>query len=467
MTVLLIGTYEMGRQPFGLASPAAWLREAGHTVSLCDLSREKLDAALVARADVVGCYLPMHTATRLLPPVLAAVRRVNPSAHLCAFGLYAPLNEAWLRRLGVGSVLGPEYEADLVDLVARVGTAGRDRQAAGTAAAAAEASAAASSLGPGALPRLAFRVPDRAGLPPLNRYARLRLGGDRRLVGYTEATRGCKHRCRHCPIVPVYDGRFRVVNVEVVIDDVARQIAAGARHITFGDPDFLNGPRHALAVVDALHAAHPDVTYDVTIKVEHLLAHAALLPRLHETGCLFVTSAVESFDEEILGRLEKGHTRHDVGRAVDVCRAAGLTLVPTFVAFTPWTTREVYADLLKSCAVLGLIDAVAPVQYTIRLLVTEGSRLLELADLRARVTAFDGASLSYPWQHPDPEMDSLHAELTALVGRHLTRPRGEMFAAIWSCVRDRWPQLLPAMPFEPGRVPVRATVPWLDEPWYC
>jgi hypothetical protein len=320
---------------------------------------------------------------------------------------------------------------------------------------------------PDALPRLAFRVPDRAGLPSLDRYARLRAGADRRLVGYTESTRGCKHRCRHCPIVPVYDGRFRVVNVEVVIDDVARQIAAGAQHITFGDPDFLNGPRHALAVVDALHAAHPDVTYDVTIKVEHLLAQAALLPRLRQTGCLFVTSAVESFDDEILRRLEKGHTRRDVGRAVDVCRAAGLTLVPTFVAFTPWTTREIYADLLKSCAALGLIDAVAPVQFTIRLLVTEGSRLLELADLRARVTAFDGGSLSYPWRHPDPEMDSLHAELTSLVSRRLISPRGEVFAAIWSRVRDRWPELLPPMPFEPGRVPVRAAVPWLDEPWYC
>src|SRR5439155_1234828 len=95
--------------------------------------------------------------------------------------------------------------------------------------------------------------------------------GSRRTVGYTEASRGCRHLCRHCPIVPIYNGQFRIVPVGVVLADVDAQVRAGAGHITFGDPDFFNGPTHALRVVERLHAAHPSVTYDVTIKVEHLL----------------------------------------------------------------------------------------------------------------------------------------------------------------------------------------------------
>lgn len=463
-TIVLIGTYEMGRQSFGLASTAAWLRESGHRVHLCDLSRDTLDPAAAAAADVVAWHLPMHTATRLLPPVVAEVRRRNPRARLWAFGLYAPLNAAWLRTLGIRTVFGPEAEAALVEAASRLACGDRIDADGDTPAADAPPDG---TPGRPPLARLAFRVPDRTGLPPLERYARLRVGGDRRVVGYTEASRGCKHRCRHCPIVPVYDGRFRVVDVDVVLEDVARQVQAGARHITFGDPDFLNGPRHAMAVAERLHAEHPGVTYDVTIKVEHLLARPDLLPRLRETGCLFVTSAVESIDDAILARLEKGHTRQDVERVVGACCAAGLTLVPTFVAFTPWTTKERYAALLQACVDLDLVDAVAPVQLTIRLLVTEGSRLLELGDVRDLVGPFDREALAYPWRHPDPGMDSLQSELTALVGLRLVRGRREVFLEIWRRVSDRWPGLLPIEPFPPGRVMARADVPWLDEPWYC
>ena len=124
--------------------------------------------------------------------------------------------------------------------------------------------------------------------------------GTARVVGSTEATRGCKHLCRHCPIVPVYDGQFRVVPVDVVLADIRAQVAQGAMHVSFGDPDFFNGPTHARRIVEAFHREFPSVTYDAIIKVEHLLTHRELLPVLVETGCLFVTSAVESVDDDAL-----------------------------------------------------------------------------------------------------------------------------------------------------------------------
>ena len=166
-----------------------------------------------------------------------------------------------------------------------------------------------------ALPKLHFIAPDRSGLLPLGRYATVHLGdGTSRVAGYTEASRGCRHLCRHCPVVPVYNGQFRVVQQDVVLADIDAQVAAGARHITFGDPDFFNGPTHAVRIVQALHAAHPGLSYDVTIKVEHLLNHRDLLPVLAATGCLFITSAVESIDDRVLAILEKGHSRQDFVR---------------------------------------------------------------------------------------------------------------------------------------------------------
>ncbi len=461
--VLLVSTYELGRQPFGLASPAAWLRRAGHDVVTIDASRTRVGDEAIAAAEVVGFYLPMHTATRLARPLIARVRRLNPRAHLCAYGLYAPLNDELLRAAGVETVLGPEFEQELVDVVDadRADRAGRvdGAERAGRAGRAEGAGRAA------ALPRLPFIQPDRRGLPPLGQYASLQLpDGTRRVVGTTEATRGCKHLCRHCPIVPVYNGQFRVVPADVVLADVRAQVAGGARHITFADPDFFNGPTHAVRIVRALAAECPGVSYDVTIKVEHLLKHRDLLPVLVETGCAFVTSAVEAVDDAILARLEKGHTRADFVEAVAACRAAGLAMVPTFVAFTPWTTVDGYLDLLHTLVALDLVDHVAPIQLAIRLLVTSGSRLLELADMRALVGEFDAASLTYPWAHPDPRADALQRAITELVGVRLNAPRREIFEAVWQLAHAHAGRTAGAAT---GPARDRATVPYLNEPWYC
>ena len=453
MRVVLISTYELGRQPFGLASPAAWLRAAGADVACLDLAVEQLNEEAVGAADVVAFYLPMHTATRIATRVVPRIKALNPGAHLCFYGLYASMNAALLRQLGADTILGGEFETGLVRLLTRLKEGGRPPQPEPLVS----------------LDKQRFLVPDRSGLAPLEQYARLELGDGRsRTVGYTEASRGCKHLCRHCPVVPVYQGQFRIVEREVVLEDIRRQVAAGAEHITFGDPDFFNGIKHALGLVRALHAEHPHLTYDVTIKIEHLLRHAEHLGALSETGCLFVTSAVESIDDHVLAILDKGHTREDFTRAVHLCREAGLTLHPTFVPFTPWISVEGYQDLLSLIAELDLVDHVAPIQLAIRLLIPAGSKLLEVPEVHRMVGPFDEAALVYPWRHPDPRVDQLQAVVAALVQAAPTRgeSRRQVFAHVWllaeRAAHGSHRPLPPAI-----QAPARVTIPYLTEPWYC
>ena len=411
MRVLLVSTYDLGRQPFGLASPAAGLRHAGVDVDCVDTSREKLSDERITAATLVAFYLPMHTATRLAAPLIERVTRVNPSARVAAYGLYAPLNAAWLRERGVNHVLGPEGERELVHLATE------------------------SESDSGRRTRQMTLTPDRAGLPPLSQYAALLMpDGSTRVVGSTDATRGCKHLCRHCPIVPVYNGRFHAIPVDAVLEDIRTQIHAGAQHISFGDPDFLNGPTHARRIVERLATEFPGVTYDATIKIEHLLTHASMLPVLAGTGCLFITSAVESIDDRVLQHLAKGHTRADFIRAVQLCRDAGITLSPTFVAFTPWTTLEGYEELLRTIEELDLAEQVAPIQLAIRLLITSGSPLLALPDIQAVITEFDPASLTWPWRHRDPRVDALQRSVMQSVS---------------------------------ARSKARRAVPHMTEAWYC
>jgi radical SAM superfamily enzyme YgiQ (UPF0313 family) len=463
MRSLLLSTYEMGRQPFGIASAAAWIRAAGWDVTCVDVAKEELQEGRLVSADLIGFHLPMHTATRLAAPIIATARRVNPAARICVFGLYAPLNAEWLRSLGADAVFGGEFEEDLAAFADHVGRT-QSTQSAQSKPFSADSAISAFDRRP--LPKIHFLVPDRSGLPPLSKYATLQMpGGRRRLVGYTEASRGCRHLCRHCPVVPIYNGQFRVVQPEVVVADVDAQIAAGAEHITFGDPDFFNGPTHAMKIVTALNAKHPSVSYDVTIKVEHLLKHADLVPRLAGTGCAFVTSAVESVDDRVLALFDKGHTRQDFVRAVALCRAAGVTLVPTFVAFHPWLTPASYCDLVDTIDQLDLVDHVAPIQLAIRLLVPKGSRLLTLDEMRAHVGPFDPSTLAYRWSHPDPDVDALQREVMALVGRRLTADRRTVFDEVSALAHRRAGIERPVADPRPARN--RATVPYLNEPWYC
>jgi radical SAM superfamily enzyme YgiQ (UPF0313 family) len=453
--VVLVSTYDMGRQPFGLASPAAWLIEAGHDVTCVDLAKEKLSDALIRDAAAVGFFLPMHTATRLAMPVIERVHRANPGARLIAYGLYAPLNDGLLREHGISVVLGGEFEADLVRSVANLDSPVGSSEAA-------DGSLNGYAAGEG-IARLQFRVPARERLLPLTQYATLQVRDERRTAGYTEASRGCKHRCRHCPIVPVYDGRFRIVAADVVLADVRAQVRAGARHVTFGDPDFFNGIRHAETIVRRFAGEFPDVSYDVTIKVEHLLRHVGMLPVLRDTGCAFVTTAVESIDDRVLAHLDKGHTRSDFERAVALCREAGVPLAPTFVPFTPWTTLEGYLDLLHAIDRLDLVEHVSPIQLAIRLLIPQGSRMLELEDVRAVIAPFDSQSLTYPWRHTDPRVDALQAELTRLVGVAASTSRSEVFNAAWALAHERAGRPLRRQP----TLVARAAIPYLNEPWYC
>jgi hypothetical protein len=457
MKVALISTYDLGHQPFGLASPSAWLRDKGADVACIDLAVQDLTEAnqkCLEQADAVAFYLPMHTATRIAGDVIKKVRVLNPSAHLCAYGLYAPMNATFLRKLGVETILGGEFEEDLTAAIFDRGNwQGKQN---GTHA---------------RVPKLKFLVPDRASLLDLSRYAFLMLpDGTKRKVGYTEASRGCKHLCRHCPIVPVYNGQFRVVQQDIVMADIDQLVGAGAEHISFGDPDFFNGTRHAMEIVKSLHQRHPDVTYDVTIKIEHLVKHASLLPTLRDTGCAFVTSAVESVDDSILEILQKGHTRADFVRVVGLFREVGLTLSPTFVAFTPWITLQGYRDLLQCIVDLDLIESVAPVQFGIRLLIPEGSLLLEVAERNGFITHFDEDALCYRWKHPDPRVDNLQRDVEAAIKKSLQNggqgSRRVVFHNVWQVLQEYTDA--PDLPIEPvSSCCSNKMVPHLSENWYC
>ena len=446
--ILIVSCYELGRQPVAAATALAELRRSGFAPAVLDVSVEAVDEEALRRARLVAISVPMHTALRL---GVRVAERAPAHAHVCFFGLYAQLNVQHLLDRHADSVIGAEADVPL-RLLAEALERGVPLDVPGVRTAG-------GTTGPQSRRRDA-PVPSRAGLPVLERYARLEVGNEKRLVASVEASRGCKHLCRHCPIVPVYRGRFVAVPRETVLADVEQQVVAGARHVTFGDPDFLNGPTHALRLARELHARWPELTFDATVKIEHLLQHRALLPQLAACGCLFITSAVESLNDRVLSALRKGHTAAEVPLALRLVRAAGIDLRPTLLPYTPWTELRDIPALFDFAVEHDLLEEIDPVQYTLRLLIPPGSAILDGDEPTPWLRSFEPDQFGWSWKHPDPRVDELWRASAALAKEHAEAHVDRM---------RTFHELRALADARPHRMPERARrkVPRLTEPWFC
>jgi radical SAM superfamily enzyme YgiQ (UPF0313 family) len=404
--ILLISCYELGHQPFHLASLQTMLRQAGYFPVLVDTAVETLSDETIKKARFVGISVPMHNALRLGQQLAKRVRSLNSLAHICFYGLYASLNADYLLHDCADSTIGGEYEIPLLHLIANLE---------GNKISSIPGISMREQISKPWIQRTPFAVPERNQLPSADRYARLEINGEQVLAGYTETTRGCKHTCLHCPVTPIYHGRFFAIPAEIVLADIRGQVAKGVRHITFGDPDFFNGPTHALRITRALHAEFPNTTFDATIKIEHLLKHRHLLPELRDLGCAFIVSAVESINDNVLRHLDKGHTNTQVAETFDLMEQVGIPLRPSLMPFSPWETLESYIELLRFFEEHKLIEHVDPVHFSIRLLIPPGSGLLNTQDEKMWLGELDAAAYTYRWKHPDPRMDHLHLAVSTFV----------------------------------------------------
>jgi hypothetical protein len=260
----------------------------------------------------------------------------------------------------------------------------------------------------------------------------------------------------------VYDGRLRVVGADAVLADIDQLAGEGVRHVTFGDPDFLNAPRYSLDILRAAHAAHPELTLDVTVKVEHIIDNEAIWPEMATLGVLFVVSAFETTDDRTLAILDKGHTTAGMARAVGIIRSAGIHIRPTWLPFFPWTTPADVAGIASFIDDHRLWAATDPVQLAIRLLVPEGSLLVGDPVLAPHLTGYDHGTLTWTWQFRDPGTGLLHGELDSIAA--VASDCGAEAAETLALMRARIDELSGVAL---GPMPASQPTPRLSESWFC
>lgn len=455
--ILLVSCYELGHQPLNLAFPLAYLRDAGYQPDAVDTAVDRLEDEQIRSARFVAISVPMHTALRIGTQVSEQVRLLNPEASICFYGLYAWLNADYLLRGHGDYVIGGEYEQPMLDLVRAIASGSWEPV---------EGVSDSQHRATPSLAKIKYPVPDRAALPGMQQYARLMIDGREVPAGYTEATRGCHHTCLHCPVVPIYNGRFFAVPRSVVLEDVRRQVNEGAGHITFGDPDALNGPTHLLRIARAMREEFPHVTFDITTRIEHILINREIFPELRELGLVFVVSAVESVSELVLQKIDKGHTKADVVEALDVLDEAGVAMRPSLLPFTPWTTIDDYLELLAFVEEHDLIENIDPVHLSIRLLVPPGSALLDQPDTAEWIGPLDEESYTYTWTHQNPQVDELQRKIAAIAEQADVENRCpyETFEAIRTSAYEAAGREPPNAPVRRGS---RSSPPKLTESWFC
>ena len=428
MKILLLSFYDLGKQPKIISELYKKLDNGSNQIDIVDYSIEEKNLTL-DNYDVLGIYASMHTASVLAEQYLRDRKLPNK---LFVFGLYAKVfSEMFSNFQSIHSFDSDELES-LLEVQLN--------------------------------PNYSFKhsVPDRTILPSITDYSHIVDGSNNLIAGSVETTYGCKHECTHCPVPIEFKGMFKTFGTEKIITDVTNQVEEGAKHISFNDPDFFNGPKHALKILQLLNEKHPSITYDSTIKVEHILKYPDYFQELKNLNMLFVISAFETTNDHVLNILQKNHSFNDLNKAVELSLENKIDIRPTWMPFSPWTEQNDLISIIKLIENYKLRETVDPIQLTIKLLVPKNSLILKRPEMKEYLLDYDPSSFSYAWKYKFPNIDNIQNELFTYVLQHESENEYAQYLGLVDILESHTNETLLNSEKYSQRI-----VPKLSETWFC
>ncbi|KVW75498.1 arsinothricin biosynthesis radical SAM protein ArsL [Burkholderia cepacia] len=405
---LVVSTFEGGYQPNTALSAATALRNAGFdSTRLLDTYVDGIPDGAFDDADVIAISMPLFDSLQAGLQLTDQVRKANPTAIIVYFGQYATLNaERLVGRYGDYAVVG-EWEHPLVNLARYTSGSGAALEKAGLV----DPDVVASGKVPHPyLARNAVSVPDRSLAPSLIKYPQPQveklLGSGTHLIGGVEATRGCHHKCTYCSVYAAYDGKVIMVADDIVVEDVRNLVKQGMQHLTFTDAEFFNAKNHGVRIMRRLHEEFPDLTYDFTTRVDHILEHEDAIREMAGLGLRFITSALEFPTQKVLDIVAKEISVDDIEAAIRNLKAIGVKLNPTFIMYNPWVSKDDILSFKEFIERNDLEDVVDPIQYETRLHLYKGSPLLNRASTAG--LKLTEREFHFDWSHPDPAVDEMY-----------------------------------------------------------
>ena len=377
MKILLTSFYDLGKQPKIIAEIVDRYNSSEIDFDFFDFSVEDQNIDL-ENYDVLGIYAPMHTATILSIEYIKDKKLPNK---MFTFGLYGSVLEDFNSSIRYIK----DIESDELALFLEIND---DHQFS-----------------------LKNNIPNRQIFPDISNYAHLVDGSNNLIAGSVETTYGCKHSCTHCPVPISFNGSFKTYSLEKIVSDVENQVKQGAKHISFNDPDFFNGPIHALKILESLNEKFPSITYDSTIKVEHIIKYKKYFKELSSLNMVFVISAFETTNDLVLSILEKNHTSHDLNNSIEISQDFGIDIRPTWMPFSPWTELNDLSNIVKLIEKYELRETVDPIQLTIKLLIPKHSLIIKKPEINKYLGNYEKNSLSFKWEYENNDVEKLQSSL--------------------------------------------------------
>ncbi|MDP5275945.1 arsinothricin biosynthesis radical SAM protein ArsL [Chengkuizengella axinellae] len=408
MNILLVSTFEGGFQPTTIATAATPLMKEGFNVSVLDTYVDGIIEEKFQGKEIIAISVPLFDAVHAGIEIAKLAARLNPKAHITFFGQHATINATRLAGKYSDSCICGEWEYPLTQLSKHLSG---DKQDDLPGILSGEEAMKGNNIHP-YMSRDHLDVPSRNILPPLHKYPQKqinRLLGSEQIVGSTEMARGCHHKCLYCSVFAAYDGKVILVDEEIVIQDVRNLVEGGMTHLTFIDADFFNAKYHGIKILRKLHQEFPNLTYDFTTRVDHILENKETLAEMKNLGVKFITSALEFPSKEVLDAVAKDTSIDDITQAIAYLREIDIKLNPTFIMFNPWTSLDDIVTFRSFIENNALNDLVDPIQYETRLYLYKGSPLLHKESIQSLdLTEYE---FHYDWKHPDPKMDELYYEM--------------------------------------------------------
>lgn len=400
--ILLVSNFEGGFQPVTIATAAsALISEECFEISVLDTYVDGINEKMFDSPDLVAISIPLFDS--LLPGIEIAkkVRAINSKAHVTFFGQYATLNSSRLvEKYGDSCVVG-EWEEPLVKLAHFLaGDSGMELSGIRRRTT--------DKIHPN-FARDKFVIPNRDLLPPLYKYPQVQINKlceSEQIVGTTEIARGCHHKCLYCSVFAAYGGKVLLIPEDLVIADVTNMVNNGATHITFIDADFFNSKQHGIKILRKLNNLFPNISYDFTTRVDHILENEHTLMEMSSLNVKFITSALEFPTQEVLDAVAKQTSLEDIERAIKILRKINIKLNPTFIMFNPWINLEDLVFFKQFVEKNDLDNIIDPIQYETRLHLYKGSPLLNSSSLSN--IELEEKEFHLEWKHPDPMVDQLY-----------------------------------------------------------
>jgi radical SAM superfamily enzyme YgiQ (UPF0313 family) len=389
-----VSSFEAELQPLAAACAAAAIQDQGADALGWD-AHVFPDRGPDGSADLVLLSVQQFEGLHRGVELAQALREVNPTVPIVAFGQYAQMNAtAFLS--AVDAVAFDEPERISPELC---------RAAAGRLPLSEVPALRTADLVTPRPPRqrLAVSAPARQLFPSLVHYPAHHC--DFGLMGNVEVTRGCHHKCTYCSVYGAYDGGVAPYRLETLLSDVRQLADEGVRHFYFIDAEFFNSRTLGIQAIRQVAAEFPGSTFEFTTRVDHIQDYPDLLAELVSLGLRRVTSALEFPSDRILRIFDKGIDVANMREAIALAERIGFELNPTFIPFTPWVRYEELLTFEDFLIETGLARVVEPTALQTRLLLFKGSPLLRspwLADIDLVDRGFH-----YDWTHPDRRVEEL------------------------------------------------------------